>query len=292
MPSRVLVWRVLPVVVALAVAATGLVAVDRATSATSARRRLPDLAQVTPTGLVVTQAAGGASAPYVLGFRSAVSNVGDGPLIIEGHRPGPAVGTMVADQVVERDGAPQLVVPGVGRMQYVVSPDHRHWHLLGFDRYELHHASGRTVAARDQKTGFCLGDRYVETAPLRSSSAPLPVYTSRCGLGEPQLLGVREGISVGYGDNYNANLEGQYLPLTGLRAGRYVLVHRVNADHRLRELDYGNNAASLLLDLRWRGAHPTVRVLKQCPGTDRCTSAHRRARVNNRRPGVAPITIG
>ena len=121
----------------------------------------------------------------------------------------------------------------------------------------------------DRKTGFCLGDRYAVPKRLRSA-APAPVYTSRCGLGDPELLGIREGISVGYGDDYKANLEGQYLPLTGLGAGRYVLVHRVNAGRRLRELDYRNNAASLLLELRWRRGQPQVRVLKACPGTDRC----------------------
>jgi glucose/arabinose dehydrogenase len=96
------------------------------------------------------------------------------------------------------------------------------------------------------------------------------VYTSRCGLGEPQLIGVKEGISVGYGDDYKANLEGQYLRLTGLPSGRYVLVHEVNADRRLHELDYSNNAASLLLELRWRHGQPMVRILRQCPNTDRC----------------------
>ena len=88
--------------------------------------------------------------------------------------------------------------------------------------------------------------------------------------GEPQLLGVSEGISVGYGDNYAANLEGQYLRLSGLSSGRYVLVHRVNADRRLRETDYDNDAASLLLQLRWRMGQPLVRILRRCPGTDRC----------------------
>ena len=161
---------------------------------------------------------------------------------------------MLADQVVEREGAPQQVIPGAGQLRYVVSPDHRHWHLLGFDRYELRRAGQRIPAVRDQKTGFCLGDRYA-AAKRRLPAAPAsPVYTGRCGLGEPELLGVQEGISVGYGDDYQANLEGQYLKLTGLPAGRYVLVHQVNADRRLRELDYTNNAASLLLELRWRPA--------------------------------------
>ena len=69
------------------------------------------------------------------------------------------------------------------------------------------------------------------------------------------------GISVGYGDVYEPNLEGQSLRLTGLDAGRYRLVHRVNVGRRLRESSYANNAASLLLQLRWRGGRPSVRVL-------------------------------
>ena len=73
---------------------------------------------------------------------------------------------------------------------------------------------------RDRKTGFCLGDRYdVAHAPRSPPSRREPVYRSRCGLEQPGLLGIREGISVGYGDDYSANLEGQYLPLNGLRRG-------------------------------------------------------------------------
>ena len=267
--SKVLVRRMLPVILALVVTAVALAIAGRATSAPTGAQRLPDLVQETPTGLVITRAGTGARASYLLGFRSAVSNVGDGPLIINGHRPGVQASTMVADQVIERDGAPQEVVPGAGQLRYVISPDHRHWHLLGFDRYELRRAGQLVAAVRDQKTGFCLGDRYAVTE-RPASAAPKAVYTSRCGLGEPQLFGVQEGISVGYGDDYKASLEGQYLRLTGLAAGRYVLVHQVNADRRLHELSYTNNAASLLLELRWRHRQPMVRIIRDCPGTDRC----------------------
>jgi glucose/arabinose dehydrogenase len=262
--TTVLRQRVLPVVTALLSAGVALVVVVRPSPA-AGPERLPDLVQETPTDLVVTHVGGS----YLLGFQSAVSNLGDGPLIINGQRPGQQTSTMIAEQVIERDGAPAEVVPNAGELRYVVSPDHRHWHLLGFDRYELRRA-GQTVAAiRDQKTGFCLGDRYATTQ--RPAAAPgKPVYTSRCGLGQPQLFGVEEGISVGYGDNYAANLEGQYLRLTGLPAGRYVLVHQVNADRRLRERNYDNDAASLLLELRWDRRQPMIRILRDCPGTDRC----------------------
>jgi aldose sugar dehydrogenase len=269
--KSVIAWRLLPVLAALGASAVALVMASRAANAAGGTARLPDLVQQVPRDLVITRAGASPRAPYMLGFRSAVSNVGDGPLVIEGHRPGGQIGTMLADQVVDRDGAPKAIVPAIGRLRYVVSPDHRHWHLLGFDRYELRRARQRVAAVRDEKTGFCLGDRYVESGHvLRSAAAPAPVFTSRCGLGEPQLLGVSEGISVGYGDDYAANLEGQYLRLSGLPSGRYVLVHQVNADRRLRETDYRNDAASLLLDLRWRAAAPLVRILRRCPGTDRC----------------------
>ena len=122
---------------------------------------------------------------------------------------------------------------GVGRLRYTRSPDHEHWHLLHFDRYELRRPGGDRALVRDRKTGFCLGDRYGVDDPALAAKPPEAVYRSRCGLERPGLWGVREGISVGYGDDYDANLEGQYLRLSGLRAGRYLLVHRANADRRL-----------------------------------------------------------
>jgi hypothetical protein len=231
---------------------------------------LPDLDQETPADLVLSLAGERRHPTYVLGFRSAVRNVGDGPLIISGHRHDRGIDTMVADQGITRRGGPQQVVRGVGRLRYVIAPDHRHWHLLGFDRYELRTPGGTTVHVRDRKTGFCLGDRYPVSDRALPARAPAARYTSRCGLGEPARLGISEGVSVGYGDDYAANLEGQYLPLTGLRSGRYELVHRVNADRRLRELDYANNAASLLLDLRWKSGVPQVEVLARCPDSARC----------------------
>ena len=273
--SQVLLRRTLPTLLALAATAATLLTVAHATAAGTGRERLPDLVQLLPTGLVVSLEPGSRDA-YRLGFVSAVSNIGEGPLVLIGHRADRGIGAMSADQVVRRDRGPQEVVPDAGQLRYVTSPDHRHWHLLRFDRYELRRAGQRTALLQDRKTGFCLGDRYAD--PQRAGSrAPAPVYTSRCGLGQPQLLGIQEGISVGYGDDYAANLEGQDLPLTGLSAGRYVLVHRVNGDHRLRESDYTNNAASLLLELRWRGRLPLLRILRQCPGDDRCDRLPTRA---------------
>src|SRR5215207_5405897 len=122
MLSRVLAFRVLPVVAALALAAIPVTIAVRTPVAAAGSERLPDLDQAAPSGLEITRAGTRTRSVYRLGFQSAVANVGDGPLIIDGHRPGPGTGTMDADQLVERDGAPQQVIPGAGRLRYVVSP--------------------------------------------------------------------------------------------------------------------------------------------------------------------------
>ena len=263
--------RLLPAVIAIGAMVPATLAAGGATP--QGEPLLPDLDQEMPTELVLTKARKAGHTSWRLGFRSAVRNIGDGPLIIDGRRPSAGEKTMDAEQVIVKTGAPKTVVPGVGKLRYVRSPDHQHWHLLGFDSYELRRAGSTGAVVSDRKTGFCLGDRYEVTTRVLPAKAPEKVYRSRCGLERPTLMGIREGISVGYGDDYSANLEGQYLPLDGLRRGRYVLVHEVNADHRLVETSYDNNASSSLLRLRRRHGVPLVDILKVCPTTAQCTIA-------------------
>jgi hypothetical protein len=266
--ERVLI-RLAPALGAIALCATALAAAPGGTPRfTRDSARVPDLDQELPWDLQVTSTGPSTAWEYRLGFASAVRNIGDGPLIVSGRRER-AADTMIVDQLIESAEAPMAVVEGVGRLRYVQARDHEHWHLLDFDRYELRRA-GSTRRVTDRKTGFCLGDRYRTRGRALPEQAPAPRYTGRCGLGATGRVHLVEGISVGYGDDYPANLEGQSLPLTGLPAGRYVLVHRVNVRRRLQEKDYGNNAASLLLRLRWRSGTPRIRVLRRCPDRARC----------------------
>jgi hypothetical protein len=232
---------------------------------------LPDLDQQTPNGLTMARSGSGRKRRFWLGFQSAVRNIGDGALNLAGERTSTKTPDMKVQQLIDRGDGGQDVVPTTDRMRYAISPDHRHWHLLKFDRYTLRRAGSRSAAVRDQKTGFCLGDRYrVDPSVPVPAAPPQPAYTSRCGLGETHRLTMQEGISPGYGDNYQAYLEGQSLELTGLKPGRYVLAHTANGDHALLESNYGNNSASLLLDVRWRSNRPVVTTVASCPDTDRC----------------------
>jgi LPXTG-site transpeptidase (sortase) family protein len=221
---------------------------------------LPDLRQEAPAGLHVTKAGG----RFRLGFESAATNVGPGPLVIRGQRPAGAA-TMAASQRIQLGSGATRVISNVGRLRYVVSPDHEHWHLEPFMRYEIRRSTGGPVIGRDAKTGFCLGDRYAGPALPRSPRKK--VFTSNCGRGQKGLLSITEGISVGYGDAYAADLDGQFIDITGLHAGRYYLIHRVNSSHRLIEASYGNNVAWASFELSWKNERARVRILDRCSPT-------------------------
>ena len=233
---------------------------------------LPDLEQVAPGRLQGTSIGRPGARRFLLGFASAVDNVGAGPLEVVGERTSLSMPRMRVRQVVLHADGSRRSEEVAGVIRYVKSETHQHWHFLRFDRYELRTGDGARLVAPDRKTGFCLGDRYKARSGLPNQPRE-PVITGECGRDEPQLLEVREGISVGYGDDYKPTLEGQRFDLTGLPAGRYLLVHHANPDRSLRESDYENNAASLLFRLSWpRGSRqpPRIDVLRRCPDTARC----------------------
>lgn len=217
---------------------------------------LPDLVQEAPAQLQVATVTGAKGPRFRLGFRSGVHNAGTGPLLLDAGRPSTAQLNMTVDQIVRHDDGRFTKRPGIGSLRYTRSPGHTHWHLLRFDDYELRSAGDNALVKPAQKTGFCIGDRYdVDHFEDWPNEPRISVWKQQCGLNRPELLRLRTGMSVGFGDDYSPQLEGQYIDVTGLPAGDYDLVHRVNSDGSLLESDYTNNAACVGVRLSWpRGA--------------------------------------
>lgn len=228
--------------------------------------RLPDLDQRAPAELAIV----GSARSFRLGFASSTQNRGLGPLVL--HGVGEGGRELRAHQIVElRDGETRLV-RDVGRMRYEPHSPHRHWHLKSFVAYELRRASDFAVVAHDGKSGFCLVDRWGTALPRVPGSGP-PRFVGDCAAGQPRATRVVQGTSVGYVDRYPAFFHGQELDVTGLPAGRYVLVHRANPRREMRELSYSNNGASVLLRLTWpsgRSSAPRLTVLRRCEASERC----------------------
>jgi hypothetical protein len=226
----------------------------------SATELLPDLVQSPPRALEVYEADG----TWRLAFLSAVENDGRGSMLLVGRRPGQSTPAMTVRQLVRRADGTTSTHAVDGEIRFVRSETHRHWHFLDFERYELLTADS-TPVGRDQKTGFCLGDRYNASRSTKLPGEPeQPVWTQECGRGQPERRVIREGISPGYGDDYVPRLEGQWIDITGLPAGRYILRHRVNVERVLRESDYGNNSAEVPFELSWsESGTPTVAAVYQ-----------------------------
>jgi Lysyl oxidase len=231
-------------------------------------RYLPDLVTILPGSLEVHKHKSSGGTRTLIAFYSAANNAGAGPLIIKGSRPSTAFATMSATQVIKRADGRTDRVPNVGTIRYIAGGGHSHWHLSGFMRYELRTPGGVSLGRRDHKQGFCLGDRY-KADSARPGQPGSPVFTSECGRHRPGLLSIKEGISVGWGDGYNPNLEGQSIDMTSAPTGRYTLVLRVNPDHRMLDLHPDNDVSSLLFQYV-AGKHPHAKILRWCTSTDRC----------------------
>ena len=223
---------------------------------------LPDFDQRAPSGLVI---AGGAGR-WRLGFTSLVDNLGPGSSVLVGER-APGQPRMTGTQRVKLANGATRVYRDVAQFRYTNSPPHHHWHLMRFDSFELHTLDGRTLV-RDRKSGFCLADHW-GAAPGHYPGRH-PVFLGDCDQFHPEATHVLMGTSPGYTDRYPAFFHGQNIDITGVPAGTYVLMHRVNATMNLHELRYDNNAASVRIRLTWHAGTPSVRVLRTCQATATC----------------------
>jgi hypothetical protein len=179
---------------------------------------------------------------------------------------------MRAEQYVWRRSGGSVRVARVGRLHYNVNPSHQHWHLQPFEVYELRTLDGQRLV-RDHKNGFCLSSDLLSEQVSLGPIGTRRIGTTHCAQGNPRARRVLEGIEVGYGDIYSPLKEGQYIDISGVPYGDYDLVNSVNVDHKIRELSYANNDASLrirLLPPAGPGEPPGVQVLASCEIGSQC----------------------
>jgi hypothetical protein len=174
----------------------------------------------------------------LLRFPTVIANLGEGPLEVGGRRVR-RNGPMLAFQTLfTRRRRPGLRHP-IGQFEY--HPEHHHWHLLSVAEYRLLNLDG-TLAAGGEKVSFCLLDT-IRQAPGTPGSPVQPYYPG-CNP-SPTARRLRAGISVGWADVYARDLPDQYVDVTGLPPGDYILECEIDPDGLLRELDTANNTASI-----------------------------------------------
>jgi len=117
----------------------------------------------------------------------------------------------------------------IGNPEFVYSACHNHYHFTEYADYRLLDLGGNIVA-RGHKQAFCL----VDLVP--------PSQTGLSGDAHPQFDTCNfQGISAGWADDYNSNLDCQWIDITGVPSGRYVLEVQINPARVIREGNYSNN---------------------------------------------------
>ncbi len=112
---------------------------------------------------------------------------------------------------------------------FIWSDCHQHFHFEDYADYRLFDMQGNLVA-RGHKQAFCLVDLW---RPPGSTGPREPNFPD-CGF---------QGISAGWADIYHRDLDCQWIDVTGVPDGRYVLQVHVNPARVLRESNYSNNIA-------------------------------------------------
>ena len=168
------------------------------------------------------------------------ANLGDGPLVlVRGDVAADLSEATVYQRLIDANG--RYLDIEAGRFEH--HEPHGHVHLEAFEEMRLVDSSGNVVA-RSAKLSFCLTDVF----PV-DSAARLSVDSTRIALPPWQCDAFVQAINPGFVDFYGRELPDQYLDITGVPAGDYLLEFVADPDDVLVESDETNNVASFAIAL-------------------------------------------
>ena len=112
---------------------------------------------------------------------------------------------------------------------------HNHYHSMEeFSHYDLLDMNTGRKVAEGHKASFCLEDSLCDRG-----------YQSRY-----RCYYQTQGISPGCADSYGSHLDCQWIDVTGVPLGAYLLQIKVNPQRLVTESDYRNNEASCRIEFR------------------------------------------
>lgn len=215
MPTR----RPLALVLALALTSASLLA-PPASVALDGSEVLPDLGMLPPTNFSIQRRPRG---DRWLRFDTVVVNMGPGSFDVEGRPDGATDGTLGVVQRVQH-GNLWTEVATPARM-FHAGDGHDHWHVRDLQDWTIARLdSPAAVLSWGKKTGFCFWDNYdyAATGPV----AYHPNTTDACERRADETVPM--GLSVGWGDRYPASIAFQYIDISTLGNGDYLV--RLEAD--------------------------------------------------------------
>lgn len=211
---------------------------------------LPDLVMLAPKDFSIQKQAKG---KRWLRFDSVVVNLGPGPFDVYGYQPDGA-GTYRVMQRLADAATGGWAEHETSALMSFSGDGHNHYHVIGLQEWTLTNDNA-DVLRRGVKTGFCFWDNYRYGAS--AGAFYHPSTTSAC-LQRPDGI-VPMGLSDGWGDEYPSTIAFQYVDISGLPNGDYLLTLVADAGSAFVEQYEGNNASWARIRIARRG----VTVLSQ-----------------------------
>ena len=193
-----------------------------------------------------------------LRFDQVIANEGDGPFELRYRMEGLANDQQLRQRIYASDGT----FTDTTVDSYEFHPVHAHFHYKNFGRAYLYgfRPDGTLEKIREsRKNGFCMID--VENtrfgldpagAPYKGE-APRTYYFPRCNTAtehDEHGTYMVNGISVGWADVYNWFLADQYIEISGVPDGVYVLETLANPARTVHETNLDDDAARVTIRLR------------------------------------------
>lgn len=189
-------------------------------------------------------------------------NLGDGPLELHNY-PDRGSGTEMWQRVYRADGVATQSQVGEARF----SSNHGHLHYLGFTVVTLHRrapdGSLGPLVVRAPDKGICLADVALRsvggdrTSPLSYAVPGTCDGATHIDSHDPTYPGspyFAMGISAGSADIYPWYLADQYVDITNVADGRYLLRVELDTGGKLLEKSHANNVAVTCVDLQGQRA--------------------------------------
>lgn len=177
---------------------------------------LPDLAMVPPSDIRIEYTADGRK---LLRFSTIAVNIGAGPFQAIGYDAvdgKAAVGDIlsVKQQIKRSDGS--WVDRATTAKMYWAGDGHNHWHIAGYQVFKLMTLGAATLKVA-AKTGFCAFDSYL----YGSTKAAFYTWEKTCRTRTDGTVFM--GHSRKWGDIYKSTIAFQWIDITGLPSGDYLL---------------------------------------------------------------------
>lgn len=220
--------------------------VVRIPAAAAASPMLPDLRmkKVTKVAIDTTTIPG----RRLLRYTATIVNVGVGPLETTATRGSTSETTMPVTQNIYQSDGSVISVPTNTTMHWG-GDGHNHWHVTDLEGSDLTPVDNAVVVGASAKHGFHAADStaYNLSLPGAPQSRVYRACSGRSCI--PSALSVREGVSVGWMDTYGYLLVNQWIDITDLTDGTYVLTLSADPHQYFEEADTTNNTASATLNI-------------------------------------------